>query len=110
MVLFSHMTMLISHIGIDDLRAIVYRRRAKLLTYMADFTYEALFERFGYIFETPEGSGYPPILEAVVLDPELPHFRLRVPADALKGACSPSIMAIRHAAACASGHWPIRRT
>ena len=56
--------------GIDDLRAIVYRRRAKLLAYMADFTYEALFDRFAYIFETPAGSGYPPILEPVVLDPE----------------------------------------
>lgn len=53
--------------GIDDLRAIVYRRRARLLAYMADFTYEALFARFGYIFETPAGSGYPPILEPVVL-------------------------------------------
>ncbi|MGY6662323.1 MAG: MBL fold metallo-hydrolase [Glycocaulis sp.] len=53
--------------GIDDLRAIVYRRRARLLAYMADFTYEALFARFGYIFETPAGSGYPPLLEPVVL-------------------------------------------
>lgn len=56
--------------GIDDLRAIVYRRRAKLPAYMADFAYEALFARFGYIFETPDGSGYPPILEPVVLPGE----------------------------------------
>ncbi|MGP1273953.1 MAG: MBL fold metallo-hydrolase [Caulobacterales bacterium] len=56
--------------GIDDLRAIVYRRRARLLTFMADFTFEALNHRFGYIFETPEGSGYPPILEPVVLPPD----------------------------------------
>lgn len=56
--------------GIDDLRAIVYRRRAKLPAYMADFAYEALFERFGYIFVTPQGSGYPPILEPVVLPGE----------------------------------------
>lgn len=56
--------------GIDDLRAIVYRRHAKLPAYMADFAYEALFERFGYIFETPQGSGYPPILEPVVLPGE----------------------------------------
>jgi phosphoribosyl 1,2-cyclic phosphate phosphodiesterase len=58
--------------GIDDLRAIVYRRRARLLAYMADFTYEALFARFGYIFETPPGSGYPPILEPVVLPEDAP--------------------------------------
>ncbi len=56
--------------GIDDLRAIVYRRGAKLPAYMADFAYKALFERFGYIFETPQGSGYPPILEPVVLPGE----------------------------------------
>lgn len=68
-VVFTHDHADQSH-GIDDLRAIVYRRRARLLTYMAEFTYEALFERFGYIFETPAGSGYPPILEPVVLGPE----------------------------------------
>lgn len=70
--------------GIDDLRAIVYRRRAKLPAYMADFAYENLFTRFGYIFETPDGSGYPPILEPVVLPPEA-GFELDGPGGRLKG-------------------------
>lgn len=68
-VVFTHDHADQSH-GIDDLRAIVYRRRTRLPAYMADFTYEALFARFGYIFETPDGSGYPPILEPVVLPGE----------------------------------------
>ena len=48
--------------GIDDLRQIVHNRR-KMLPGWADApTTEALVGRFGYVFETPPGSSYPPIV------------------------------------------------
>ena len=50
--------------GIDDLRMAVFVRR-KLLDVWADQrTMATLKRRFGYVFETPEGSSYPPILTA----------------------------------------------
>ena len=53
--------------GIDDLRALVYRARAPLPAYMNGFTDAALIARFGYIFQTPEGSSYPPLLDRKVM-------------------------------------------
>jgi len=50
--------------GIDDLRAFVVNRRRRVDIYADDFTTARLFEAFRYCFETPEGSGYPPILNA----------------------------------------------
>ncbi|WP_299816982.1 MBL fold metallo-hydrolase [uncultured Jannaschia sp.] len=48
--------------GLDDLRMIVFNRR-RLLDVWADAdTFAALQMRFGYAFETPDGSSYPPIL------------------------------------------------
>lgn len=48
--------------GIDDLRplAIVMRRRIPI--YADRYTSEVLLMRFGYCFDTPAGSSYPPIL------------------------------------------------
>lgn len=48
--------------GIDDVRALVYRRRQRLVAAMSPETLRDLRSRFGYIFETPPGSGYPPLL------------------------------------------------
>lgn len=62
-VVYTHAHADQSH-GIDDVRAIVYRRQAKLPAYMNSETRSALTSRFDYIFETPPGSGYPPLLEA----------------------------------------------
>lgn len=50
--------------GIDDVRAIVYRRGQRLPAYMNAETEAELRHRFDYIFETPPGSGYPPLLNA----------------------------------------------
>ena len=50
--------------GIDDVRALVYRRRERLPAAMSLETLRDLKARFGYIFETPVGSGYPPLLIA----------------------------------------------
>jgi phosphoribosyl 1,2-cyclic phosphate phosphodiesterase len=61
-VAFTHIHADQSH-GIDDVRAIVYRKRAKLPAFAGPKTARALWRRFDYIFETPEGSGYPPLLD-----------------------------------------------
>ena len=50
--------------GIDDVRALVYRRGERLVAAMSEATLRDLNARFGYIFETPRGSGYPPLLIA----------------------------------------------
>ncbi|WP_026940667.1 MBL fold metallo-hydrolase [Hellea balneolensis] len=49
--------------GIDDLRAIAYRMRKRIPTYMDAHTKEHVYERFKYCFEMPEGRVHPPILE-----------------------------------------------
>ncbi|MEM1389479.1 MAG: MBL fold metallo-hydrolase [Pseudomonadota bacterium] len=47
--------------GIDDIRALVYRRRKPLLTYLDVPTSDSLVPKFNYVFE---GAGdYPPILD-----------------------------------------------
>lgn len=48
--------------GIDDLRAIVLRRKARLDVWADQQTADVLLRRFGYIFVQPEGSSYPPIM------------------------------------------------
>jgi len=48
--------------GIDDLRAIAYRMRAQIPTYMDAYTKANLFTRFLYCFEMPEGRVHPAIL------------------------------------------------
>jgi phosphoribosyl 1,2-cyclic phosphate phosphodiesterase len=48
--------------GIDDLRAIAYRMRRQIPTYMDDHTKTHVFKRFNYCFEMPEGRVHPPIL------------------------------------------------
>ncbi|MFK8034109.1 MAG: MBL fold metallo-hydrolase [Hyphomicrobiales bacterium] len=50
--------------GIDDLRAFVINRRKRVQIYANGSTLKRLHEGFGYCFETPAGSSYPPILEA----------------------------------------------
>lgn len=49
--------------GIDDLRAIAYRMRARIPTFMDAPTKANLWQRFNYCFEIPEGRFHPPILE-----------------------------------------------
>ena len=48
--------------GIDDLRMVVFNRREKLPCWMDERTEATVMQRFGYVFETPEGSSYPPIM------------------------------------------------
>lgn len=48
--------------GIDDVRPLVIHMRRRIDAFMDDVTAKGLTERFGYIFRTPEGSSYPPVL------------------------------------------------
>lgn len=49
--------------GIDDLRGFWIKQRQLIDVYADQETTHRLFEGFGYCFETPEGSSYPPILQ-----------------------------------------------
>lgn len=60
-VLYSHEHADHTH-GIDDLRAIAIHRRALVNVYLDEGTASVVKARFGYCFETPPGSEYPPIL------------------------------------------------
>lgn len=70
-VLFTHSHADHVH-GIDDLRPLVIAMRRKIPIYADRMTSELLQARFGYCFEAPAGSGYPPILVAHHLDREAP--------------------------------------
>ena len=48
--------------GIDDLRALVIKSRRRIDAYLDESTAQTLHGRFGYCFETPPGSSYPPLL------------------------------------------------
>ena len=50
--------------GIDDLRALVLSMRKRIDVYSDHLTLAGIRRRFGYVFERPEGSDYPPILNA----------------------------------------------
>jgi len=62
-VVFTHAHADQAH-GIDDVRAIVYRRGARLPAFMSPATRREITMRFDYIFQTPEGSSYPPLMTA----------------------------------------------
>ncbi len=47
--------------GIDDLRMIVFNTGRRMDVWADEATSRDLMRRFGYAFETPEGSNYPPI-------------------------------------------------
>lgn len=62
--------------GIDDLRAIAYAMRRRMPVYGDGETLQALRQRFGYCFETPEGSAYPPILDSRCIPEPLAPFTI----------------------------------
>jgi phosphoribosyl 1,2-cyclic phosphate phosphodiesterase len=61
-VLYSHDHADHTH-GIDDLRPLALVQRKRIDVYADEQTSKLLHERFGYCFETPIGSDYPPILQ-----------------------------------------------
>ena len=54
--------------GIDDLRMVVFNRRSRLPAWMNDATAQKVLTRFDYVFHTPPGSNYPPILDLHLID------------------------------------------
>ena len=68
-VLFTHDHADHTH-GVDDLRLVFFNIRRKLPIWADDRTFEMLQRRFGYVFKTPEGSLYPPILERYAIKRE----------------------------------------
>jgi phosphoribosyl 1,2-cyclic phosphate phosphodiesterase len=48
--------------GIDDLRDLFIKHRKRVDVYLDEKTAEVMRTRFGYCFESPPGSGYPPIV------------------------------------------------
>lgn len=63
--------------GIDDLRAIAYAMRQRVPVYADAETMRTLKARFGYCFESPPGSGYPPILDARTIAEPLAPFSVQ---------------------------------
>lgn len=61
-VLFTHSHADHCH-GVDDLRMVVINMRRRIEVWADDHTADDIVSRFRYVFETPEGSSYPPILE-----------------------------------------------
>ncbi|NNU80391.1 MBL fold metallo-hydrolase [Halovulum dunhuangense] len=66
-VVFTHAHADHTH-GLDDLRMIVFNRRARLPVWADAPTAQALMERFGYAFVQPDWSSYPPILDLNPID------------------------------------------
>ena len=50
--------------GIDDVRPMVLHTRGRIDTYMDEQTAREVQDKFAYIFDTPAGSLYPPLLNA----------------------------------------------
>jgi phosphoribosyl 1,2-cyclic phosphate phosphodiesterase len=65
-ILFTHAHADHTH-GIDDVRALVIHMRRRIPVFADTRTRSLLETRFGYCFETPPGSEYPPILDMNVL-------------------------------------------
>jgi len=55
--------------GIDDLRVLALHNRRRVDVYFTAHTGVRLREAFGYCFEAPKGSDYPPILNAHEIEP-----------------------------------------
>jgi phosphoribosyl 1,2-cyclic phosphate phosphodiesterase len=55
--------------GIDDLRPLFVRKRRRVDMYLTEATAAVLRARFGYCFEKPPGSEYPPIVAEHRLTP-----------------------------------------
>src|ERR1700688_1788048 len=58
--------------GIDDLRPLFVHKRRRVDIWLDEPTSRAMHVRFGYCFQTPPGSEYPPILTEHRLSPGQP--------------------------------------
>ena len=55
--------------GIDDLRTVAYRMHRRVDVYSDKLCLDILKQKFRYVFDTPAGSEYPPILNAHEIRP-----------------------------------------
>lgn len=55
--------------GMDDVRPLVIKARKRIDVHMDEPTRKAVTRRFDYIFETPPGSSYPPLLDLHLIRP-----------------------------------------
>jgi len=69
--------------GLDDLRAIAYLMRRRIDVYGERGCMDRIRHRFGYCFDTPEGSEYPPIMKAHALAQPFQMFVLEGPGGAI---------------------------
>jgi phosphoribosyl 1,2-cyclic phosphate phosphodiesterase len=58
--------------GIDDVRPLVIKQRKRFDAWMDEATARTVRGAFGYVFATPEGSNYPPLLNDRRLKPPQP--------------------------------------
>ena len=61
--------------GIDDLRGLFIKRRRRVDVYVDEATSKSLRARFGYCFQSPPGSEYPPIVTSIGSSPASRHRR-----------------------------------
>lgn len=54
--------------GIDDIRSFVYKNQHRMPVWGEPVTMKRVIEGFGYCFETPVGSSYPPIARAKIIE------------------------------------------
>ncbi len=66
-VLYTHLHADHTH-GIDDLRPLVIQNGRRIPAYMDEATASAMKLRFDYVFVTPPGSCYPPMMDARELE------------------------------------------
>ncbi len=69
--------------GIDDVRPLVIKARNRIAMHMDEATSVAVRRAFAYIFETPPGSLYPPLLDEVRIHDGVP-FTLEGPGGAIE--------------------------
>jgi phosphoribosyl 1,2-cyclic phosphate phosphodiesterase len=62
--------------GIDDLRPVFHAMRRRMDVYSDRATLDAILQRFGYCFDTPAGSLYPPILNSHVIPEPFADFAI----------------------------------
>jgi phosphoribosyl 1,2-cyclic phosphate phosphodiesterase len=54
--------------GIDDIRQLAYNAHQRMAVWADAPTTAALLDRFGYVFETPPGSAYPPVADLNLIE------------------------------------------
>lgn len=76
--------------GIDDLRMVAYAMKKRIDVWMDAETGRSLTDRFGYCFEKPAGSNYPPILVPHAIEVPTP-VRVDGPSGAIEAIPIPQM-------------------